>query len=375
MGEPLRPLTGFWRSVARRAFPEPPRSAELLYRFEQKWSPVPPRVSKGDGPLLAVIVPTLAPAEGEGSAASCLRGLAETIDDLMRTAARPRVMVIVAAQDRPGHARRESVLAELESLWAGLPQAMRIPWVGLSVSIASKVLAIDSTIPLLDANGAAAVAWFDDDIEILPDCLAALWGAFDPAFGGIYGARKVAIRDATVFSGWWAESKNRRESVNLYPHGCAMLMSRAVFGEGIPVEYITDDHFYLFRYLAPEASDPLRDLRVVAKAEVRVPMVNSALVAVGRFARNYRNLQRVLADVPDATRRCFLRRLHLPGLRAPGSLREALSGRFWLRFLFHAGKAVYWYGLRAEILLRGLLYRPRKTVWYSAAPPAALRGR
>jgi hypothetical protein len=374
VGETLRPLAGFWREVARRAFPEPPRAVHLRHLYRGEWSDAAPYACAGEGPLLSVILPTLARQESPEPAAGCLRKLAESMERLRLSARGPRLMLVVAAQDRPGNAFREDVLAALEDLWTKLPVAADVPFAGVSVSLPSKVLAINSTIPLLDRNGVSAVAWFDDDIEIQPGCLTALWNAFDHHFDGIYGARKIAVNDVTEFSGWWAKWKNRRERVNLYPHGCAMLMSRAVFGQGIPTDYITDDHYYLFRYLSHSEVDPLCSLRVVRGAEVYVPMANSAGVALKRFARNYRNLQRVLADVSDENRRCFLRHLHLPGLRFPGSLIEGFSWRFWLRFLFHVGKAAYWYGMRAEILARGLLRRPRKTVWYSA-PPTAVRGR
>src|SRR5215469_18737514 len=75
VGEPLRPLPGFWREVARRAFPEPPRTALVRYLHRGTWTDAPPSVCAGEGPLLAVILPTLARGEGCEEPAACLRRL------------------------------------------------------------------------------------------------------------------------------------------------------------------------------------------------------------------------------------------------------------------------------------------------------------
>ena len=372
----LSPRPGFWRELTRRAYVDPSSAVELRYLSNGVWSKIAPRVMAGDHSTLAVILPSLVPVDGAGSAPSCLQALARSVQRLRETPPEVAILVVCVVQDRPGASRRERALEHLLRVWADSPcGGARVPFVGVSISVASKILALNCTISLLDVNACTAIAWFDDDIEIDSGCLAEMWREYDPEFQGIYGARKTARGDRTRFSRWWALVKNAREPVNRYPHGCAVLVSRQVFGTGIPLEYITDDHYYHFRFLNHRAEEPLALLRVVERAIVRVPMPNSVGDALRRLRRNYGNVQRVLADVEDETRRYFMRRLHIPGLCLPRSVRDLISPQYWLRLIFHAGKLSLWLVVRAEILLRGALCRPRRSVWFSAARPAALRGR
>jgi hypothetical protein len=81
--------------------------------------------------------------------------------------------------------------------------------------------------------------------------------------------------------------------------------------------------------------------------------------------RNYRNVQRVLADSDAASVRCFRRRVHFAALRPPHNVREALTPGYWIRVGFQVGRVLLWQALVAEVLLRGLLARPRPAVWSS----------
>ncbi|MBL8214799.1 MAG: hypothetical protein JNK87_29035 [Bryobacterales bacterium] len=367
MPVPLRPIPGLIRSLKRRAFVDPRPEVKLRYLCEGVWCEAVPALAAHD---LAVLLPTLASQR----LPFCLPGLLAALRSLCQNGEGLRLLLVVAAQDRHGEQLRDRYLEQVTARLAEGLNPASVTVVGLSVSVPSKVLAINATLPLLDAAAVAAVAWFDDDIEIHPDCLLELWRAYDPTFEGLYGARKLAVRDASGFSDWWAGVKNSREPANRYPHGCAMLLARRALGDGIPLEYITDDHYFLFRYLAPERPDYLHWLRVVPAALVRVPMANSAQVTFRRFGRNFRNLQRVLADVSPEVERCFLRNLHFPGVRLPRQAPEAVSLRYWMRLAFYGGKYLYWKYAEASILLRGLAGRPRRTVWYSSPPPGGSSG-
>jgi hypothetical protein len=370
---PFSSRPGPLRGLVRRAFRDPSVRPVARYRHAFAWRddpPVVPEAALGRA-RLAIIIPTLATTDGEGGLQSCLEAIEGSLRVLEATPGAPSCMLIVVAQDRAGsEGARDRALERIERWWA---DAGRLPFTGISLSVASKVIALNAARAFVEANQIDALAWFDDDVIIESSCLPALWRDFSADRGGVYGARKVAVPDRSRFSALWAGSKNRREPVNRYPHGCAMLMSRAAFGEGIPPEYITDDHYFLFRYLEPESPAPLQRLRVVADAVVHVPTVNSPAIVLRRIHRNYRNLHRVLADLPAGTARYFWRELQFPGLRAPSSIREALAASTWLRFGGNLGKACFWGLITAEVLARGALRRPPESAWFSAPAPHSIR--
>lgn len=364
-------LPGGCRGLLRRAFVDSMPHPSVRYRHGGTWSELPPRVLTAGGERLIIIVPTLAPVRGLGSLPRALARLCASIARLIsdQAAAPPACALAVVMQDRAGEERRTEGIENIERQWTEMSE---VPCVGISVSLPSKLLALNCCLPLFDVNGATCVAWFDDDVEVDEKCLLALWTAFAPSFEGIYGARKVAVEDRSSFSSRWARFKNRGEPVNLYPHGCAILLSRRVFGDGIPLRYITDDHYYLFRFLDASASDPLELLRVVPDSVVRVPMINDPLTALRRIARNYRNVQRVLADTPADAVRYFRRTLLLPGLRPPRTPGELVSAAYWTKLGVHTAKGCFWLLVQAEMLARGFLGRPLRSVWYSASPPRVM---
>jgi hypothetical protein len=259
-------------------------------------------------------------------------------------------------------------LAEIERKWT---QAFGCPYVGLAIAHKSKLLALNASIPLLDASGAAVVCWVDDDIMLDMRCLTELLGAFDPTFEGVYGARKITVADQTRFSAIWARHKNRIEPVNLYPHGCCMLISRREFHVGIPPAYRTDDHYYLLRYLDAEQPRPLAALKVVPQALLYCPTADRPRTMLGRIRRNYSNVLRVLADAPDSTIRYFLRQLMFQNLRLPQGYAE-LRPAYMNALLWHALKFLFWLSCAIPVLVRGTLNRPTSPKWYAAPFPSAL---
>lgn len=359
---PFAPRAGVLRSLIRAAFVDPAEQPPARYRYRGAWNDTPPIAAFAPRRRrLIVAVPTLIRPAATASLASALRALAETMRALEAAPAGAACALTVMAQDWPGAAARDAALESMESLWRDA--AAEIPFIGVSLPVASKVLALNAALPIADANAAEALAWFDDDVLADRDCLLALWRAFEPGAGRVYGARKIAVPDASRFSAFWARSKNGREPVNRYPHGCAMLISRAALGSGIPPQYITDDHYFLVRFLDPRAPEPLHRLRVVPDAIVRVPSVNSPLAMIRRIHRNYRNFHRVLADLPAPTVRLVLRDLMFPGLHAPTSPP---------RFIGNAAKLSFWTLVTAEVLARGLLRLPSRSSWTSSAPPRTM---
>lgn len=342
----LDPLPGRRRALVRAAFATVVAQPRVAHRHAQRWSAAPPRIwdCSGGGERLVVVVPTVTRGALPAALRPGLGRIAGAVAVLASAEPAVRCLVVVALYEATAPALAPALTEEIERTWQALGTAVQ--WVGVTVSEPSKVLALNCTLPLLDVNGATAIAWFDDDVEVMPDCLLALWRAYDPTATCVYGARA-------------------RPAANAYPYGCSMLLSRATFGAGIPLVYMSDDHYFLLALLDPRAADPLHRLRVVPDAVVRVGAARSLRVAVRRVVRNYRNVQRVLADTDPASVRYFRRSLHFAALRPPRNVREALVPGYWFRLGFAAGRALLWQVLVAEMLLRGLLARPRPAVWCS----------
>jgi hypothetical protein len=261
-------------------------------------------------------------------------------------------------------------LKGVEAWWRG---RFDLPFVGIALDRPSKILALNSTIPALDAIGAGVVAWFDDDIRVDAGCLAALLRAYDEGHPGIYGARKTAVADRTAFSRRWAEWKNTIEPVNAYPHGCAVMMARRELHDGVPVEYQSDDVYYLLRYLEPGAEDPFWRLVVIPEALVLVPSTNDRGTTARRIARNFRNGMRILADAPAESVRAFLSSVLFRELRRPRGLSEVASLSYWSNGGWQTLKLAFWSGLALSVLARGIVGRPLSPTWYSAPFPDAHR--
>ena len=342
----LDPLPGRRRALVRAAFSPFAPQPQVAHRYAHRWSEAPPRVwdGPGGGERLVVVVPTVTRGAVPAALRQSLGRIADAAAVIVGAEPEVRCAVVVVLYEATAPALARALTEEIERTWQGLGTA--VPWVGVTVSEPSKVLALNCTLPLLDVNGATAIAWFDDDVEVMPGCLLALWRAYDPRATCVYGARALP-------------------SANVYPYGCSMLLSRATFGAGIPLVYMSDDHYFLLSLLDPHSDDPLHRLRVVPDAVVRVGAARSLRVAVRRVVRNYRNVQRVLADSDAASVRYFRRRLHFAALRPPHTMREALTPGYWLRVGFQVGRALLWQALVAEVLLRGLLARPRPAVWSS----------
>lgn len=365
---------GLLRRVVRRAFTDPAVCPAISYAVRgvvtrDPCAVMPPPAEGSE--RVAIIVPTYV---GRCSA----KALFKTLEPLGRSMEVARgelrgyefVLVIAMQWEAPQteqscHAR----LAELERAWSGRFDAA---FVGVSISHRSKLLALNSCRPLMEAAGVGVVGWIDDDVVLDERCLAELLAAFEPSVEGIYGARKVTVSDGSRFSRWWAGRKNRIEPVNLYPHGCCMLMSERVFRVGIPLVHQSDDHHFLLRFLEPEDADPLRRLRVVPRACLYCPTANRPGTILGRIRRNYSNVLRVLADAPAPTVRFFLRDLMFQNLRLPRALREVWSATYWTEMFWHLLKLLFWLSCAGPVLVRGVLNRPRVPRWYSAPFPLTL---
>lgn len=363
---PLHRRPGLRGALVRKAFLPFTPQPQLAYRHAGRWHETPPivwDVSFGDD-RLAVVVPTVTHGKVTSSLRSALRRVAVAVDVFSHAQYDVRCLVTVVAYETSTPSVRHTLTEEMERAWRD--SASGVPWVGVSVTAPSKILAINSALPLLDINGVTAIAWFDDDVEVTPYCLRALWRAYDPAGARVYGAR-VEPADADGRANLVHAALARRSaSGNAYPYGCSMLLSRATLGEGIPLVYMSDDHFFLLSLLDPGAENPLYRLPVVDDAIVRVMPPRTLWLAVRRVMRNYRNVQRVLADADQASARWFRRKLQFAALRPPLSVHEAATMTYWIRLGIDAGRAVLWSALVTEVLVRGLLGRPRRALWSSA---------
>jgi hypothetical protein len=330
---------------------------------------MPPGRAASAERLVAVIVPTLSTRHTDDAIEGTLKLLGVAMSLMVSGATVPTRCHLIVAMQGMGPGDWTAIVGRLHRLEDWWQAHYKLPFLGIALDRPSKVLALNATIPALDAMGASVIAWFDDDIQVDALCLSRLLAEYDENHPGIYGARKVAIADESDFSSRWAARKNSIEPINAYPHGCAALMSRREFHMGIPQEYQSDDNYYLLRYLEPTAPDPFWRLVVVADAIVRVPSTNDARSTARRIARNFRNGIRILADAPWSTVRFFLWSVLFCGLRRPRRLAEVAAKSYWSLAGWHTLKLLFWSALGASVLLRGIFRRPFSPTWYSAPFP------
>ena len=230
----------------------------------------------------------------------------------------------------------------------------------------SKILSINTCVKHLNPLDLEIISWVDDDIFLKPDCLSNIISEYSSRFAGVYGARKVTIEGTSSFSRKWAQHKNSIEPVNLYPHGCCVVISKKEFGTGIPIEYMTDDHYLLLKYLDPNHKNPLARLYVIENAILYCPTALTRKETIKRIKRNYTNVLRILADAHPETNWYFLRHLMFPAIRFPNSIQEILVWSYWRKMFWHFLKFLFWLYCVIALMLRGLFRLPKGSYWYSA---------
>jgi hypothetical protein len=321
---------------------------------------------------VAIIVPTYVQRCSLSSLREHLRRIDASIKIACQELSDFQFMLVVALQWSDSDTKQVSItkLLRLTQEWS---RDHETPLMGISLSPRSKLLALNSCRALIDAVHIQVVSWIDDDVVLDKHCLSELLKRFDSSFQGIYGGRKITIADSSRFSIWWARRKNRIEPVNLYPHGCCMLMSEREFNGGIPLVYQSDDHYFLLKCLEPEAADPFVRLRVVREAKFFCPTANTPRTILGRIRRNYSNVLRILADAPPSTVRFFLRDLMFTNLRLPRTLVECWSAKYWREMFWHLLKLLFWLWCALPVFVRGALNLPKLPQWYSAPFPMSIR--
>lgn len=285
--------------------------------------------------------------------------------------AHPRLpfVLCVGMQWRPGQQQEAS--DRLAAIGRAVAKdSPGLPYAGLSVPGAEKVLTTNAAVRALGSFGPRGWLWLDDDIWLEPDCLSELVTRFNVRVGPMaVGATKLVdaapYRTAQLLR-WLSRATTPRRN---YPNACCMLVSADVIADGIPDRLGADDAFVLFELLDPTAADPFHALVLAPGARCRVVRGGRAGDVVNRLRASMFSHIMHMADYPWPKARVYFTETLFFGLWpfTPLDTRRGLpaAAARWLV------KAVYfaWFSVEAAVLLaRGLLNHPRRQApWATTA--------
>ncbi len=237
-----------------------------------------------------------------------------------------------------------------------------------------KVSTLNAGIAIADDLDLTAVGWLDDDIRLDPHCLRELVLDFvRHGSRGAVGATKVAHARPFATSHLLHRLKALTNTATNYPHGCCLLVERAVVTGGIPDRYVCDDGFVCFRLLDPEQPDPLHHLRLVPSATCHYEVAGPAGQSRRRIRRLLLNHAIYLADWSYPVARYYFRDILFSGMwpltdfdssggKRRGAAKSAIK---WIYFGWFARTA-------GELYLRGVLRRPLREVhWAEYVAPGS----
>ncbi len=320
------------------------------------------------GRTVAVVLPTTVRRTTPERFARWVEDVVAQLREVTATGAgRDRGLVLVVLQ----HTADEADEAARRARVVGTDDA-DVAVVAALTRVHGKVHAIGAAARLL-AGRCPVVGWTDDDVRLEPGCLAALAADLRAHPGpAAVGARKVPGTSGHTTSRVLARAKELMPAATNYPHGCCMLVTADVLGDGIPPRYTCDDGWVCVRLLEPDAPDPFARLRLVPAAVCHYT-VGGAAGSTWRRLRRQRVSQVVhVADADAATARCFTHRALLHGVRLRPRLRGGDPPRDeLLRALVSAVHVTTTLAVVAELAVRGVVHRPLRAVDWGTDPEAA----
>ncbi|WP_147127597.1 hypothetical protein [Shimia ponticola] len=95
-----------------------------------------------------------------------------------------------------------------------------------------------------------AAGWIDDDVLLSEDCIPRLYARMvERQFHGAVGPEKIAVKGDNTASRLLHRVKNITTPATNYPHGCCIIVERAIVQDGIPHRYTSDDGFVCFEVM------------------------------------------------------------------------------------------------------------------------------
>ncbi|WP_211275451.1 hypothetical protein [Actinoplanes rectilineatus] len=330
--------------------------------------PAPPAAVPG-APSFAFVLPTHLRRYDEAGHRSWFRDVLAQFAGPVGTGA--QVIVMVGMQWMRPEEEAEAI-GRLRSLAAETAGHDAVHFIGLSLPGPGKPATLNAGIAVADEYDLTAVGWVDDDIRLEPGCLAAMIEDFvRGGCRGAVGGTKVPHARKYATSRLLHRLKALTATATNYPHGCCLLVERAVVSGGIPDRYLCDDGYVCFRLLDPEAADPLRHLRLVPDARCHYEVAGPAGQTGRRIRRLLLNHVIYLADWSYPVSRHYFRSILFSGMwpltdldRSVGLRHGAAKSAIkWIYFC--------WFGrTAAELWFRGLFRCPlRQVQWAEYVAP------
>ncbi len=300
---------------------------------------------------LMAFCPTFAGAENAATQRAVLLELADQLQQ--NRSGLPPAILVVGMQYRPGE--RSLALERLAALAREIGP-IGVAFAGFAMGEFGKVKSVNIALQVAQEHGADALLQVDDDIQLRPGCITALYRAYrDHGSGLAVGATKIGLSRQNRASRLLRWLKQQTKAATNYPHACCMLIDPRLFDNGIPLRYVSDDGYICFSLLRPAAADPFHLLRLVPEAECTHYVGGPAGQSARRIRRMLLNHHIYLADFPVETARFYFRAILFPGFWPLGTRLAGFSPLRWVLQLFY----FCWF-LRTglELAIRGLLNRP-----------------
>ncbi|MEM1368434.1 MAG: hypothetical protein AAGG02_10535 [Cyanobacteria bacterium P01_H01_bin.15] len=240
---------------------------------------------------------------------------------------------------------------------------------GLVDNIGRKVSSINGVLKTLTSQSVLCIGWLDDDILFQPELISQMNGKFFSNENYLaIGATKQAIARKYRWARLLTHAKAAMSTpVTKYPSGCAILIDRKRFIDGIPNRYDSDDDYICFELIS--------DIR----GNGQLPWhINSETVCIhlvgGPFGQSKKRIRRsllwmsiFLADYKTKGSGFYFTQIAFFGMwpitkfdRSNGTTRGIQ--KMILKYIYFVWFCRFFF----ELVIRGLISRPLETVDWAA---------
>jgi len=318
-----------WKTIAARVrkgyVPPPPRAVLPRWWLTEKGRfDVPITLREIDSAMLpehfarfeagvGFVLPT-ALRRSRGTLHQKVAELRDQILDVHREASQA-VLLVIGLQWLEGEEQEALTLLEQALAVAPLDERPMIAILGLTLRGPGKANTLRTCIPLISRLGLRGLGWVDDDILLMPACLAHLVKGFLRRDGRpcVVGGTKIPRQREATASRWLFRLKQRMDPATNYPHGCCMLVDASLFDRGIPDRYCCDDGYFCYEMLrrAPDECEERLALIPEALCQYWVGADRGRLLP--RLRRLLLNHVVFLADYPHEVGEKYLSDYLYPG--------------------------------------------------------------
>jgi hypothetical protein len=292
------------------------------------------------------------------------------LEDAKKSFPQLSLLLWIGMQWKRPDCNEQLAVERLRALAARAKDVSSVPFIGMALPGPGKNRTINAAIRAASRLNPQAWVWIDDDIKMEKACLQILIARYfaQPARRAL-GATIISVKGRGASSAALCRVGTVTPPQKLYPTAACMIVDSTVVSRGIPGRYFADDAFVLFELLKPSRDDPFEDLEVVPAARAYHPIGGGARVTLRQFRRRLYTHVIYSADYPWTIARCYLLSCLFFGLWpiTGWDRSQQLSTRV-LRWFIKAIHLILFVLIGANLMLRGLLNRPLKSVsWGSDA--------